>query len=297
MPYSSTLDDSLLLQHQIVAFLDAVGQSSRLLRLDAMVRHHASRSALGRAYSDSVGYLLQLRGYLQRKLMTSVTFPPRLRVPAHVRRFFEDARRVTFIGMSDSIAIAASLPDDRAIEAATFRIFHILNAARFASLHAFRNRRLLRGGIALGYGSQLTQNEMHGAGLVEAVQLEKDLAHWPRTVVHPRVVRLLVALRRRRSQGRFAALSRKTANDSLRMIRRDRDGLWFVDVFADDPLLENKDVRTMIAQSWKSAYDMVHESLRLALSRGDAKTAGYSSQLAAYLEKRSRPWKLVLGDG
>ena len=155
---------------------------------------------------------------------------------------------------SDNVVIAQRIKKD-CLADQIISILNLVSLIQFEALIQFDFP--LRGGITIGE-LFIDESIVWGTGLIEAYNIENNLANYPRVIVTQKVIES------------YDTCSSKTVN-LYSIIKEDNDGLWFVDYFLAAPNLEiipaisaslrdkamshaNEDIRVRQKVNWIIAY-------------------------------------------
>lgn len=122
---------------------------------------------------------------------------------------------------SDNIVIAQKVNEEKLNEQ-IISMVNLIGAIQFHSLMQFDF--WLRGGITIGE-LFIDNSVVWGTGLIEAYNIENDLANYPRVIIADKLLR------------RFEDCEKKTLN-LFALIKKDFDGLWYVDFILATPNLK-----------------------------------------------------------
>ncbi len=87
----------------------------------------------------------------------------------------------------------------------------------------------IRGGIEMGWASELRANELYGVAVANAYELESEIAQYPRIVVGEQLVQSLDEVATLLNPDSEAAGEQAVAKMALSLIKRDVDGVHIVD--------------------------------------------------------------------
>lgn len=122
---------------------------------------------------------------------------------------------------SDNIVIAQKVNEEKLSEQ-IISIVNLIGAIQFHSLMQFDF--WLRGGITIGE-LFIDNSVVWGTGLIEAYNIENNLANYPRVILADKILR------------KFEDCEKKALN-LYALIKKDFDGLWFVDFILAAPNLK-----------------------------------------------------------
>jgi hypothetical protein len=146
----------------------------------------------------------------------------------------------------------------------------------------------MRGGIDIGVGIELSDDEIYGAALSRAYQLENRIAQYPRIVLGDELISYIQSKRLATKGDFFSEANKEMADLCTELIAIDTDGLPFIDYLG-------KGFKQHIAKNdtydiVKKAYDFImKESVRCQDIR-DSKLAFRYTLLRNYFEARMHLW-------
>ena len=186
---------------------------------------------------QSVGRVLTLRDVL-RQFFDGAKRPAMDLSPYPLE--FHDAIRAAMqhqcilIGVSDALEIAVPLAgnDDncRAMNGVELAILSICGMAALT----FSRGLVFRGGLDIGVAVQIEPNEVYGAALAKAYQLETMVAEYPRFVVGDELLDFIQEIEKQPPQTVFGRVAQHDAKSCRRMIVQDVDGRQMLDFLGEE---------------------------------------------------------------
>lgn len=184
---------SLSLSIYLVVYIDLLGQSAELEQVKEIPTTNEEKEAASKAFNKSAGRVRRLRKSFEAtmsELMSSYEQFKAL-VPEERRESFMKLQpQVNQIGLSDSFVVSVPLQERGEPEGparAASAVLNVLVGVCGISLWALSEGIPLRGGLQVGPAVELFPQEVYGAALLDAVQLESRVAEYPRTAVSPDV--------------------------------------------------------------------------------------------------------------
>ena len=116
--------------------------------------------------------------------------------------------------------------------------------AGFACYSGLASGEPIRGGIDVGWGIELNENEIYGAVVANSYKLESEVAKAPRVVIGPNVVKYLEVYKNDH-ENHFRELTpfnQYCATACLNMVAIDEDGIYFIDYLGSEFLTGIPDV-------------------------------------------------------
>lgn len=158
----------------LVAFLDVQGQREKLRDIKVPT-NEAEKAKLDQAMLETAGFIDSLRDQLRGELKE-------FEETISKSWGLNESLKPRFASFSDSLTMSISLRDGGDL-AKIGKIHSILKASCNAMLKCLSEGHGLRGGIEMGFSSELESGEVYGNALVDAYLLESNEATYPRIVI------------------------------------------------------------------------------------------------------------------
>jgi hypothetical protein len=271
-----------------VAFLDILGQRRKLRALPRLPKDDEETRKL---LKETAGYVLRLRNELNT-CFELFKKPTQLLdgLPQEARDRIANARQsVKYRGFSDSIIMEISIAGDQEQLAPMTGVYGCMGACCILHGVALMSKRPIRGGIDVGPGLDISENEVYGPVLEHAHQLESELADYPRILVGEGLLTYLNTVERHIPTTPLGRVAKSLAARSKQLITYDTDGLPMLDflgeTMARSPNLEDR------SKLFGLITEYIEEQKQVANSQKDQKHLSRYDRLGAYVEKRSTLWK------
>jgi hypothetical protein len=151
------------------------------------------------------------------------------------------------------------------------------------------SRKPFRGGIDIGWGVRLPQDEVYGSALVKAVKLEGEVAKHPRIVIGESLWEYINSVVKLQATTIESKMAKKNAETSKSLITTDSDGKHILDVIGSSV----HDIGGGITPEFvKSSYEFVVEAHNHLNSVGNTKLSPRYSNLRSYFESRLHIWDI-----
>jgi hypothetical protein len=149
----------------------------------------------------------------------------------------------------------------------------------------------IRGSVTVGRCCEMYDSEVYGKAALEAYDLERYVARYPRIVIG--LLSFLAELAERtHAEPEIQALSQTLARDSLALIARDCDGESILDYLGKMYL---RDIRTRPDEEVRSAYEfLLRKRVELRQAKDEKLYCRYGRAIE-YYESRSELWPGVIG--
>jgi hypothetical protein len=272
-----------------VALVDILGQRRKLRKLPRVPNaDEETRKIL----AETAGHVLRFRTNL-------ATFFERYQIENPiVKGMPEDARErlkkakdsIRTRSFSDLIVLDVSLTGDEVQFAPMTGIFSSMAACCLLQGGALAEKRPIRGGIDVGAGLNLNQNddEVYGPALEHAHYLESELADYPRILVGAELVRYLESIERVDANQGLIRVAKKLATKCLHLIVRDSDGFPMLDFLGEEMArLAAPDIRRNL---FDRITGYISEQEKTAVAEQDLKHASRYFRLRSYVESRAELW-------
>ncbi len=141
----------------------------------------------------------------------------------------------------------------------------------------------VRGGIDLGIGMEIDQNELYGAALLNSYELESKVAQYPRIVIGKNLIQYLEHYKKIKPDNKYDQLNQEFAKRCFRIITKDIDGKYIIDYLGNNfKEYYGRDLSEIIDK----AYMALVKEYDSHIARGDSKLAFRYSLLRSYFEDR-----------
>jgi hypothetical protein len=197
---------------------------------------------------------------------------------------------IKFQRFSDGLVIFLSLRTDKntlPLEG----IFGVLAACAGIFLLWLSQGRPLRGGIEIGLGVEMNENEIYGPVVAEAYNIESKIAQYPRLVVGEELKRYLFVHAKDDPNGSdiHSKLRIEFAKICLDLLAQDDDGFAIID-YLGEGFKKNVAKETGVEQFVLSAHEFVVKQSHIWQQQKDSKHAFRYSLLRNYIEARLPIW-------
>ncbi len=128
---------------------------------------------------------------------------------------------------SDGLVFFACLgdPDIKCPTNALYYLFALTGSMCFLGL---AKKRPIRGAIDIAWGVELHDNELYGAAVAKAYELESYVAQYPRIVVSDRTINYLEVYRQINDNDYYSQCNQRLAEICLNLVAQDVDGQFFI---------------------------------------------------------------------
>lgn len=310
----------------LVGLVDILGQKQKLMELDEISIDE--RDKLHDQLQQNMKVVMALRNSFEttydaflneQKIATKKKQFKGLEREAY--EYCNNPPEIKFQGFSDTVVFYVALFEQNKT-LPTRAVYLSLVAACSAISNLLACGHVIRGGIDVGEGCEIYENEIYGPALLRAYYLEsgKEKANWPRILIGRELIKYLESILRMDESyfealdlshnekqadymrfgselrekdpvvfRKYISLIKNDAKSSLKMIQKDKDGHMILDYFGKFILntLGNKEL------SW----EIYKNSLKFAASErekfqnlGNKKLHSKYDKLSHYIQSRERDW-------
>lgn len=227
--------DEWMVGNYCVCFIDLLGQRDAL-KGQTLLPPFASdeeRVSLHQLLRNSVGAIIRLQAQAQKLLdgILSANSDSPLRAQLSPEdQVVWDEMQTTHVKMqrwSDGLMPFVCLGDSE-IKCHVNGIFSIFGLAGSLCLIGLATHHPIRGAIEVAWGVELHEQELSGAAVARAYELESEIAQYPRIVVGPEAVRFLQVHASNPHQDPYSRNDQQLAKMCLEMLVQDVDGHWLL---------------------------------------------------------------------
>ncbi len=222
-----------------VSFIDLLGQRDALRGQGLLppFESEEERKKLHGILRNSIGAIIKLQKQAQDMLAgvkPNPDSPLRAELPPEQHATWDEMERtrVKTQRWSDGLVSFVCLSDTD-IKCRMNGVFGIFGLAGALCLLGLATRHPVRGAIEVAWGVELHPNELYGAAVARAYELESEIAQYPRIVVGSEAVKFLKAHVANPAQDVYSQNDRELANLCLGMLVQDADGHWLVHYLGD----------------------------------------------------------------
>lgn len=195
-----------------------------------------------------------------------------------------------FQRFSDGLVIFLSLKSD--INTLPIQsVFGILSACASIFILWLSQGRPLRGGVEIGLGVEMNENEIYGPVVAEAYNLESKIARYPRIVVGEELKGYLLAHTKEDSGGSniYSNLRIEFAKECMNLLSQDDDGYTIID-YLGEGFKKNMPKEIGVEQFVSNAYEFIVKQSYKWQQQKNSKLAFRYSLLRDYFEARLPLW-------
>ena len=273
---------ALEVNYFMVAFLDLLGQKDAMNKFKGLpnIKNEKEMEEFYSICRETFGAINTLHslikdffdGYLKESILDRVI--PRT--------------DIKFQRFSDGLVIFVSLRQNLN-EVPVQGIFGVLGACASVCLGHLAVGKPLRGGIEVGLGIEMNENELYGPVIAEAFNLENRVARYPRIVVGKVLMDYLWKKKTLAATDPNSKYASELANCCLELLVSDLDGYPIIDYLGEGFIKHMAD--KLDSKLFMMAHDYVKKQLDVWKKEQNTKLAFRYNFLINYFESRNRLWK------
>jgi hypothetical protein len=273
--------------YYLTAYVDVLGQRDELKRLRGIHHDEEHREAAFAILRTTAGRVLTVRKAFKEYFDTAASNDFALRgLTAQQLETYRRMRRMTFHASHFSDTFVVSVPLWHNAEfgggTAALNMWSALYGVAGMSLFAFGSGIPLRAGIAIERGIDIRPDEVYGLSLVDAYELERDVAQYPRAVLNQRVLMQIAGFQQDETPGVGGATARWVAEQCRRLICRAPDD--------QQPMVHPlssvfREIDPRFDELASKSFSWAVSELRRFESLGAHKLIGYYTRLIQYFEQ------------
>ncbi len=227
-------DKSRPYQNYCVAFLDILGQKEKLRQICLPITDEEYTKFISMV-RDTHGAVLSFRKEFRSLFdrMYSSRITPTGLTDDQLQKYQEIKDRSkklkpSLFFFSDTIVISLPISDEHGVIQLE-GIFKTLSAIGSCLLLMISGGKVFRGGIEVGIGCMLEENEIYGPAAVRAWELENTVAKYPRIIIGDDLIRLLQISKMETQDDVQKQINKDIAEKCLKSFMRDGDGQYALD--------------------------------------------------------------------
>ncbi len=278
--------------YYFVAFLDILGQRDKLNQLISLPQTEEEKQHIAEVIGETSEYVKQLRTQFDDYFGAAAQSTGLLdRLTPEQRRWVEQRKQsiIWYRGFSDSYTITVPCWYEARPGVHIVDIYSCLYGICSLFLWALAMEKPLRGGVEVGLGMEVGEQEVYGPVVVRAYELESKLAKYPCIAVGQGLLDHLNDVESKcpnNLDGRHTLIN---VNNCRKLITTDIEGKPILDIMgAGVRSLQNEAIPHLV----KDAYKFVIRQAKYFAESGDDQRAKYYSQLRQYCESRLSLWEI-----
>lgn len=295
-PRAADKADETYVGWYVVAFLDLLGQQDKLRQISVLPDQGNAEEVetFKHQVMQMYGPVKALRTFFLRSIKAFSATAGDENLQEHEKAFVQEFRSCPVYSRTFSDSVIAHVPLRNDLSKYPCRaIYGVLSAAAITFLSCLANGNPIRGGIELGLGFNIDEDEIYGPVLARAYTIESKVAQYPRVVIGDELVRYLRAIATNPSTEREDMANRTVAKSCLNLLTQDDDGHAVLDYLGED-IREVLQELPANAQIVVKAYDfIVRESYRLKEEK-NTKLGFRYTLLRNYFEAQLPSWGIDL---
>ncbi len=277
--------------HFLVAFIDVLGQSNKILGNSVYPPGERDLTAIKKNLSETSEYIVSLRDafsdhfkrYRKLKDVLPGLTSEQKKNEQRMRAFSAELR-----GVSDSIIVTVPLENKTDNCIPINNILATFQGICLVYCKAVAEHKPIRGGIDVGWGNRLSQNEVYGSALAKAYTLESKKAEYPRVIIGESLWKYINYVEKFQTNTKFGKRAKSIAKQCKYMIAKYRKH-YILDVVGEAVKSSDLGIDSKLV---KTGYDYTVESQLHHEKEGDNKLALRYKLLRNYYESRLSLWGL-----
>lgn len=225
----------MLVSNYCASFIDLLGQRAALNGQGLLppFGSEEEKRELNAKLKESVGAIISLQRLAETMLKPLLNPNPqsslRASLPPEMHTYWDEMShtRVKTQRWSDGLVSFVCLSNDE-VKCQMNGVFALFAQAATLCFLGLANRCPIRGGIEVAWGVELHPDELYGAVVARAYELESEVAQYPRIVVGFETVGLLETFRNNPEQDIYSQANRTMAELCMGMLIQDVDGYWIM---------------------------------------------------------------------
>ncbi len=119
------------------------------------------------------------------------------------------------------------------VKCPTCGIYGIFLAAASTFITCMSLGHPIRGGIDVGLGMEISDDEIYGSALSRAFTLESTIANYPRIIIGDELIHYLKITKKQKATEPCSIAAKSFANECLNLLAEDEDGYPFIDYLGE----------------------------------------------------------------
>jgi|WetSurMetagenome_2_1015567.scaffolds.fasta_scaffold34094_3 hypothetical protein len=278
--------------HYLVAFLDVLGQSKKTLEDSVYPPNKKEQNLIKEKLKDTSDYILSLRTEFKKYFRRYRRLKNTLAGLSEQQKK-EVQRLGTFIaairGVSDSIIINFSLENNTDNYVPINNILATFQGASLVYSYAMANGKPIRGGIDVGWGSRLSQDEVYGSVTAKAYRLESKEADYPRILVGESLWQYINYVANNPAKTTAGKKAIEIANKCKNLVTRDYNGKYILDVIGQVIASSEIGIDTEMV---RKGYEYIIDFQSTCIEKNDKKLIRRYKNLRSYYGSRLSVWDI-----
>jgi hypothetical protein len=284
------MNDHIECRQFLIAYIDVLGQRERLRQLRTLPTTLDEHDEAFTLVRSTAGFVITLRKqfaeFFEQQNKPTSAFNG---LEAELRKQIQAASRcvASSRGVSDSVIISVPILPDYDHYMSLSSIYAALGSICAMMVTSLSMHHAVRGGVDIGIGLRITNDEIYGPALERACYLEAEVARWPRVVVGSELWAYLSEEESTELQTPWGKMAREYACDSKKLVTQTDEGDLMLDFLGSKVKGISPALRSTVPES---AYSfVVHEHERFARDRNEKLEVRYRA-LRLYFESKLALW-------
>jgi len=276
--------------HFLVAFIDVLGQSNIILENSVYPPSKQDLEKIKHNLQDTSEFIVALRLAFKNHFKKYRKLKDVLEGLPKKQKIMEQRLRTInteILGISDSIIISVPLENKTDNYIPINNIRATLQGVSLIYNIALAKQKPVRGGVDVGWGTKLSQNEIYGSALVKAYSLENEKAEYPRIIVGESLWKYINYVYNSGLKTEYGKRARKIADECKKMIIKDYDNQYVLNVL-DFRLFTYRIVEPRLINE---GYEFILNFESECKKKGDHKLLLRYQRLRKFYETRAGIWR------
>ena len=294
---SKNMNDSgdISFGYYLVAFVDLLGQRQEMKKFTTLPDKKSGPEfdEFIKIVKSSIGSIHNFQRSFMEYFDTLGSSESSLQVPDEIKDTFKKLNKtdIKFQRFSDGLVIFVSLKDREDILPIK-SIYGVLVACAGMMLLGLAKKQPIRGGLTVSLGAELNEGEIYGPAVVEAYELESEVAQYPRLVVGNSLCEYLDHFKKDfKDDDPVSAFNLTIANMCKQLLTYDFDGYPIINYMGGlfkETISKIKDYDFTISEARK----YIHGSLEKYQREQNTKLAFRYNLLHSYFEHHLEKWDI-----
>lgn len=255
--------DDMSMGWYVVGYFDLLGQQDELRALKSLPDENDTEEneRFIQSIKNTVGRVIRFekafRDYFEGFNSLNITEDPKLLdINPNLDKSHYKGNPVNLQQFSDCVIAYSSLSDET-YKCPIQGVYAVLTAIASSIIGFMAQGIPIRGGIDVGLGTELSENNFYGPALARAYTLESKIAQHPRIVVGEELLRYLDLYLTYNGNDPVANYNKVVAGFSKELITRDNDGCAIIDFLGDAimGMLEETRGKAIVTDAYRYAQN------------------------------------------
>lgn len=293
------MSDDIVYRYYVIAYIDILGQKEAFQNADHVpLNNEEAKDRLIEVLKKTYGFVKSFRAGFKN-------YFDQVNQQAIVKNNLDNkeillnqmqACDIQFSQFSDSVIAFIPIEKDSNLCKTINGIWGILTASASMFILSLSAKHAIRGGIEIGAGLEIDTGEPYGPALNKAYSLESQVADYPRIVIGGELIRFLHSRAAMNEKDLLSQFAKEYANKCLSIIKRDRDGFYFLDWLGEGiedlfKTIPRPDQTESTEKTLQDARQFIHEEREKFILKQNIKLVERYTKLCNYFNSCVINWK------